>query len=231
VRALVVKPHALSDPGLVGARAGELGFQLVGHVADRDGPPPRPEDFDFVIVMGSPWSVYGAEVEPWIEGVLDLIRRAVRRDVPVLGICFGAQAFAQALGGEVRKADRPEVGWQRVATIAPDLIEDGPWFMWHSDTFDLPPGARLLATTESSPQAYTLGRHLLVQFHPEVTAEILDSWIEVDPSDLELHGIDPEALVGETAARLADAEARAARLLDRFLGGTWMGPRIAEPMA
>jgi GMP synthase-like glutamine amidotransferase len=224
VRALVVKPHTLSDPGLVGAHARELGFQMVRHVADLEGPPPRPDDFDFVIVMGSPWSVYGAEVEPWIEGVLDLIRQAVEREVPVLGICFGAQAFAQAMGGEVRKADHPEVGWQRVATDLPDLIEEGPWFMWHSDTFDLPPSARLLASTEASPQAYSLGRHLLVQFHPEVTAEILDSWIQEDPSDLNRQGIDPAALVGETAARLAEAEARAARLLDRFLGGAWMGP-------
>lgn len=217
-RGLVVKQHELSSPGLIGEHAERLDVDLVARVASRE-PLPSAEEFDFVVAMGSPYSVYGPQVQPWIEGELALIRRAVERDVPFLGICFGAQAFAAALGGEVRKNDRAELGWRTVRSDAPHLVEEGPWFMWHSDTFALPDGARLLARTDEGPQAYALGPHLLVQFHPEVTATIVRSWMDMDPSDFVANGLDPDEVVAETSRQLPEAAGRAARLFDRFLAG------------
>jgi GMP synthase-like glutamine amidotransferase len=219
MRGLLIKQQRLSEPGLIASCAGELGVQLVAHVPSEEGPFPPLERFDFIVATGAAWSVYGPEVEPWIGEELNLLREAVHRGVPVLGICFGAQAFARALGGDVHKADRPEVGWNKVQTDAPDLIPEGPWFMWHSDGFTIPSGATLLAYTDVCPQAFALGPHLLVQFHPEVTPELLESWMHEDVSDFERTGTDPAAVLEETTHRQPEARRRAGALLDRFLQG------------
>jgi GMP synthase-like glutamine amidotransferase len=215
----LIKQHRLSEPGLIDTCAREMGVQLFPHVPLEDGPFPPVDGIDFVVAMGAAWSVYGPEVEPWIGGELQLLREAVERGVPVLGICFGAQAFSRALGGDVRKADRPEVGWNQVHTDAPDLIPEGPWFMWHSDEFTIPAGATELARTDVCPQAFTLGPHLLVQFHPEVTPELLELWMSQDVSDFDDAGQDPKAVLEETVRRQPEARERAGALLDRFLRG------------
>jgi GMP synthase-like glutamine amidotransferase len=218
VRALVVKPHRLSATGFVGDRLRERGVELIDHVASEDGPPAALDGFDAVVVMGAPWSVYGPEVAPWIDPVLELLRDADRRGVGVLGVCFGAQAMAAALGAEVRKAARPELGWREVETEDPDVVPAGPWFMWHSDTFDLPAGAREVAQTELGPQAFTAGPHVCVQFHPEVDAAVVAAWMDHDPSDFVQAGLSVGDVLAETARREREAEARAAALVDAFLG-------------
>ncbi|HEY1332376.1 MAG TPA: gamma-glutamyl-gamma-aminobutyrate hydrolase family protein [Actinomycetota bacterium] len=219
MRALVVMHDRLSLPGLIGERAEERGFELVGHVPAEDGPLPAPEAFDAVIPMGSPWSVYGPEVAGWIEDELGLLRLAVERDVPVFGVCFGAQAFAKAMGGEVRKGDVAEVGFHEVRTDAPDVVPPGPWFMWHGDTFTPPPGARVLATTDAGPQAYAFGRHLLVHFHPEVREDIVRMWLGKDVEAPQRYGFDADELLADIRARSDGSRARAAALFDRFLDG------------
>jgi GMP synthase-like glutamine amidotransferase len=217
VRILVVKPHRLSATGFVGERFRERGVELVDHVASEDGPPPRLEGFGGMLVMGAPWSVYGPEVEPWIDPFLGLLREADRRRIGVFGVCFGAQAMAAALGAEVRKAERPELGWREVQTSDVEALPGGPWFMWHSDTFDLPDGARELARTPLGPQAFTLGPHLCVQFHPEVDANVVSDWLDHDPSDFLRDGVSPDAVIAETARREREARMRAAVLVDGFL--------------
>jgi GMP synthase-like glutamine amidotransferase len=217
VRALVLKPHAYSYPGLIGEAATERGIELVEHVASEDERIPEVDGFDLLVCMGAPWSVYGDEVAPWIGTALERFRSAVQRDVPVLGICFGAQAFAEALGGEARRALATEVGWRQVETDDAAVVPPGPWFMWHSDTFTLPPGARELARTPVGPQAFALGPHLCVQFHPEITPWILGAWIEHDDEDFRRNGVDPERVLEQTRAELGRARVRARELLNRVL--------------
>jgi len=219
MRALVLKPHRLSLAGHVGQALLERGVVLVDHVLSEDGPPPSVEGFDIVLVMGAPWSVYDQDVAPWIGGALDGIRDAVEHHVPLLGICFGAQAFAQAIGGRARPAEDHEVGWREVRTDDPSLISTGPWFMWHGDTFDLPEGAISVAWTDVGVQAYTFGPHMCVQFHPEATTEIVAAWLEHDDGDIRRAGLDPADLLAETRRREPETRARAAALVDRFLGG------------
>jgi len=216
MKALVVKPHRLSATGFVGERLLELGAELFDHVASEDGTPPNLDGFDAVLVMGAPWSVYGEHVEPWIDGVLDLLREADRRGIGVLGVCFGAQAMAAAFGGEVRHAGAAELGWRLVETSDRALVPPGPWFMWHSDTFDLPPGATEIARTSLGPQAFVIGPHVCVQFHPEANAGVVASWMDVDPSDFVTAGLALEDVLAETRAREAEARMRAAALVDRF---------------
>src|SRR5205085_2336085 len=123
----------LSLAGMVGHALEKRGATLIDHVLSEDGAPPSPTGFDALLVMGAPWSVYGDEVAPWIGDALAAIRESVDREVPVLGVCFGAQAFAEALGGQARPALRHEIGWHLVDTRDPELIPAGPWFMWHGD--------------------------------------------------------------------------------------------------
>lgn len=217
MRVLVLKPHELADPGLVGASLRQHGSELVEHVLADEGPPPPLDGFDAVVVMGAPWSVYGDEVRAWIGGLLDRLREAVDRDVPVLGICFGAQAFAEANGGWVARARDTEVGLHEVATTDASVIPAGPWFMWHGDTFGPPDGASVIASTGSGPQAYVLGPHLLVQFHPEATAEIVERWLAYDDADFRDVGVEPTEILDEMRAIETDARGRARALVERFL--------------
>jgi GMP synthase-like glutamine amidotransferase len=141
----------------------------------------------------------------------------VRADVPVLGICFGSQILARALGGEAMRAQRSEIGWVPIRTRDPGLVGEGPWFQWHHDTFTPPAGAVLLAESAAGPQAFTVGRSLAVQFHPEVTTEIVEDWVSLGLEQLARHGIDPDRLLAETRERETENRPRAWRLLDAFL--------------
>ena len=100
--------------------------------------------YDLVVLMGSPWSVYEDRVQGWMRPELEFIRRRLAAGVPMLGICFGAQAMSAALGGEVSHATRPEYGWTNVGSNT-EQIADGPWFQFHHDEFTVPEGAVELA--------------------------------------------------------------------------------------
>ena len=110
--------------------------------------------------------------------------------MPILGICFGAQALASALGGCVHKLSTPEVGWVTVASNDSERIPAGPWLAWHEDGFTLPPLAYELASNPFGVQAFCHCRHLAVQFHPEVTPEIVEGWARSDHEDLAAGGRD-----------------------------------------
>ncbi|MCF2525827.1 type 1 glutamine amidotransferase [Yinghuangia soli] len=224
MRALIIRHDHPSDAGFVGERLLARGFELTEILVvpeeSKDDPRvtvdwPDPHGFDAVVSLGAPWSVYDADtIGTWIGGELALLRDAFDADIPVLGICFGAQAMATALGGAVERAPYPEIGWTPVQTDAPGLVPEGPWFEWHFDRIVLPPGAKELARTDVGPQAFTVGRSLCVQFHPEVTPQIVQAWME-DGGDEEAtaYGFDPAELV----LPLEGARERAHALVDAFL--------------
>jgi GMP synthase-like glutamine amidotransferase len=144
--------------------------------------------------------------------------------VPVLGICFGGQMLATAVGGRVERAPSPEIGWTPISRTAPSpLLPPGPWFEWHYDRFLLPPGVPSLATTglgggETATQAFTFGRSLGLQFHPEVTETVLEAWLSHGGTDeLAAIGLDPARMLRETRALAGDAAARAHELVRRFV--------------
>ncbi|MEU6139668.1 type 1 glutamine amidotransferase [Streptomyces sp. NPDC047081] len=228
-RALVVRHDHASLSGPVGGRLAQLGYvldELTVVPEERYATPavrfvfPDPTAYDLVVLLGAPWSVYDrASVGPWIDGELRMLRTAHASDVPVLGICFGAQALATALGGRVERAPRPEIGWTEIDTDAPDLVPEGPWFQWHFDRFTTPPGAAELARSAVGPQAFRAGRSLGVQFHPELTEETLRMWLDLGGRrEAERHGVDPDRLLAETVARGDSSRERAHALVDGFLG-------------
>ncbi len=180
---------------------------------------PDPTDYDAIVPMGAPWSVYDeSTIGAWILEELSFLRKAHDSDVPVLGICFGGQALAAALGGSVERAETAEVGWYSIETDEPDLVDAGPWFEWHHDRWQAPPGARVIARTAASEQAFVIGRSLAVQFHPELHPEMLQGWLDNGGSVyLESHGEDAAALMAETVRTAEQAAARTRQLVDRFL--------------
>jgi GMP synthase (glutamine-hydrolysing) len=145
-------------------------------------------EFAGLIVMGGPMGAYDDDVHHWLREEKRLLREAVEADVPVWGVCLGAQLLAASLGAEVRQGPRAEVGILPVEltpAAAGDPVFAGlpprfPTLQWHSDTFELPEGATLLA---SSPaylnQAFVVRRAYGLQFHLEVGPELLAEWAEV----------------------------------------------------
>lgn len=176
--------------------------------------------FAGVIALGSQRSAYDDHVG-WVRQELDELARAVDAEVPVLGICFGAQALARSLGAQVSRAASTEIGWLKVTSSRPDLIPEGPWFTWHSDVFSLPYGATLLARNEHSAQAFAHGPHLGVQFHPEVTPEIIGRWLKLAEEQNVID--DGSQELGRTPSHYPAARAHAMQLFDR-----WYAASIAE---
>ncbi len=215
MRVAVIKHHDIDDAGFIGAAFAARGAELIVHLIPDDGPMPPLDGIDHVIVLGAAWSVYDREtIGHWIDAELEWLRAADAAGVPVLGICFGSQALAAAMGGQVRAAPRMEIGWTMIEPLERGEIEAGPWMEFHSDQCILPPGARLLARTDICAQAFTIGQHLAVQFHPEVDGAQLKRWLDAGgDAEAERQGLDPAALVAQTVAKEPDASRRADRLV------------------
>lgn len=196
--------------GLVAEWAARRGIALETVRVDR-GELPERRDHAFAVVLGSSASVATRE-HGWVEDVVSWLRGADAARLPVLGICFGAQALAAALGGRVHRLPEREIGWVTVETDDPERIPPGPWMTWHEDGIELPPLAYELARNRFGVQAFCHCRHLAVQFHPEVTPEIAAAWTHSEaPPEL-----DREQLARDTVAHGHAAAARATRLFDGF---------------
>jgi GMP synthase-like glutamine amidotransferase len=200
----------LAPPALLGEWLEQRGVRY--EVRDvTKAPMPTLDGFAFVASLGSEESANDSRVA-WVAPEIALLRAAVARAVPVLGLCFGGQALSIALGGEVARARTPQIGWFELSGATPEL-PSGPWFHWHYEQLAVPPGAHPLAHSDVGPAAYRLGPHLGVQFHPEVTTAVIASWARSE-SGLDKLGIDPASLVAESERRAPAARVRAWELFD-----------------
>lgn len=218
MRVIVLRHHDEDDPGLVGADLEARGADVVVHPVVDHGTFPDPEGFDVGIVLGSKWSVYDRpSVGGWIDGELDWLRRADRHGVPILGICFGAQALSTALGGSVEPAPRIEIGWTMIEPTEP-AITSGPWFQFHGDRCLPPADATVLAVNEIGVQAFVLRRNLAVQFHPEIDRPQLERWIDDGGGEaMRSAGVDIDATLAETDRRVPAARLQVHRLVSYHL--------------
>jgi GMP synthase (glutamine-hydrolysing) len=141
---------------------------------------------DLLIGLGGPVSVYEADRYPWITHELRLFERRISARRPLLGICLGAQMLASVLGSKVFAGPK-ELGWTPLrlteegkrSVVAPLSAESTSMLHWHGDTFDLPVGATLLASTEQvSQQVFTWERFALAfQCHPEIRHQNIEAWL------------------------------------------------------
>lgn len=145
--------------------------------------PDDPHAFSGIALMGGPMSVN--DDLPWIAAVLSLIRAAAGADIPVIGHCLGGQLLAKAMGGVVTRNPVKEIGWGRVdLETAADArrwfgadVTSFDSFHWHGETFSVPPGGvRLASSAYCANQAFAAGPHLGMQFHLEMTPELIRSW-------------------------------------------------------
>lgn len=170
-------------------------------------PPLGADDVDAIISMGGDDSAYDEANVPWIATERELLRSALQRRIPILGVCFGAQILAIAAGGRGFRAENHEIGWTRVDyldTAEEDrmgriLVRSPDVFQFHYDTFALPDGAVLLGQTDGMVQAYRIGdRAWGVQFHIEADPGLIYAWLGMYADELQDKGADADAIAADT---------------------------------
>jgi GMP synthase (glutamine-hydrolysing) len=187
---------------------------------------------DLIVVLGGPIGAYEELAYPFLGQELALLERRLTAARPTLGICLGAQLIARALGAQVYPAPAKEIGWDEL-----QLSEAGrngplghftgvPVLHWHSDTFDLPPGAELLASTKICPnQAFGLGHQVLAcQFHPEISGRGFERWLVGHAVEIAgVPGISPAALRRDTERLAPQAARRGEACLSEWLAALYNG--------
>ena len=192
---------------------------------------PSLEGYDGLVVLGGPMSVNEADRLPHLRTEMQLIEQAMRRDLPVLGICLGAQLIAKTLGAAVYPNERKEIGWYDVSPteeaekdpLLTEFQDSEKIFQWHGDTFDLPRSSCHLAFSSlCANQAFRYGSNVYgFQFHLEVDEPMIQRWLRVADNKKEIAAlgadITPESIHSETAAHIARLKELSARVFGEFI--------------
>lgn len=179
------------------------GFSIDSINAQKDELPDDLERFAGIVILGGPVAVY--DDHSYLVEEQNLVRRAIKNRIPLLGICLGSQLIAQAAGGRVYRGLKKEIGWYDVS-LTPAGSSDvflglgsgrHRVFQWHGDTYDPPRGATVLATSELYPQAFRVGSAIGIQFHLEVDEALIQRWMheyraELEREDLQIDSILPK---------------------------------------
>jgi GMP synthase-like glutamine amidotransferase len=196
--------------------------------------PREPRAFSGIGVMGGAMSAN--DELPWIPPLLELLRNAVRQDIPVIGHCLGGQLMSRAFGGTVRVNPVREIGWGQVRVAENGVARE--WlgglqafetFQWHGDTFSIPPGAtRVLEGEHCVNQAFALGKHFAMQCHVEMTSELIASWVSTGGEEISAHRTSPavqapEEIQQDVEPRLERLHQVADRIYERWAEGLSRG--------
>jgi GMP synthase-like glutamine amidotransferase len=218
-RLLVVEHGSHAPAGLLADWAASRSLRIRTVALHAGEPLPAAPDCDAVAILGSELTAYD-DTLPWLAGELALIERMLAASVPVLGICFGAQALARVLGARLYRLPEPEIGWAEVASEHPAVAE-GPWLSWHRDAFELPAGAAQIAANAVCVQGFCYGPHAALQFHPEATQPIAASWLRFAAP---LGEAITSALFRDANGAWEQAAAHAHGLFSAWLDGALAGP-------
>jgi GMP synthase-like glutamine amidotransferase len=220
--------HRYAGLGVFAAPLDAGGHECVEWTPESE-PAPSAAGVDALIVLGGRARVGAEDVHPWLRAEKELVRTALHAEIPVLGVCLGAQVLATVSGGATRQAVRPEIGWHEIrltrAGAADPVIGVLPErfhaFEWHYDEFLLPPRAVSLARSSACFQAFRLRDHRAwgIQFHPEAAGDDLGTWLDGWHSDRGAvrTGLDPQEIRRETAARIQGSNERGRAIVERFL--------------
>jgi GMP synthase (glutamine-hydrolysing) len=226
-QALALRHVAFEDLGTLGPVLAGRGYGVEYREAGDGLAGLDPLAPDLLVVLGGPIGACDDALYPFVGEEAALLARRLAAGRPTLGICLGAQLMARALGARVYPGPAAEIGWAPLALTAAGAAspvrhlagDRTSMFHWHGDTFDLPAGATLLASTAAIPhQVYSHGRHALAfQCHPELAAGALEQWLIGHAVELGQAGVDPRTLRAETARHAAALAAAAARCLGEWL--------------
>lgn len=228
MKVCILQHDHVSPPGPIAEHFAHLGYEVEEHriveahmydTPNVDFDFPDPSTYDVLVVMGAPWGAWDDNtIGRWLAPEMEWLRKADTEGVPVLGVCFGGQLLARTHGGSVARAPRPEIGWTAIWSQRPEIVGPGPWFEFHYDRWEVPPGAEEIARNSRASQAFILRRNLAVQFHPEVTAASFLGWLGNGGRALvEADEQDPDVLYQHTLAEQEAAAQRAYELVDSFL--------------
>jgi GMP synthase (glutamine-hydrolysing) len=234
--AIIVQHLAIETIGTLGPLLEELGYQLKFYLAGRDDLEEiNPQAPDLAVIMGGPVGVYDADEYPFLHSELRWLRTRLTADLPTLGFCLGAQLIAAALGARVYPGHLTELGWSEIwsteGTQNHPVAElcCGKVLHWHGDTFDLPAGAQLLASSAHYPhQAFSLGRALALQFHVEIEPVGLEQWFIAFTGDIRKHGSDTlKRLRQDTHDEAPGVKSRSEAFLRRWLDSVLLSQQAA----
>jgi GMP synthase-like glutamine amidotransferase len=191
MKSLIIMHVESEGPGTLGSFLESEGVSLhTVRLYEGEVLPTGLRDFNAIISMGGPMNVYEDERYPFLFQEAALLVKALDAEVPILGICLGAQMIARAAGAFVTKSPKKEVGWLKVRltdhgrhdALFQGLPSSMEVLQWHEDMFQVPDGGQLLATSEDCPnQAFRYSKAYGLQFHVEVTREILSQWFAETP--------------------------------------------------
>ena len=218
----------LGGGALVNELLAQRGYDVHEHVVTKELDRPNDSasfpdaaDYDLLVPMGSIRSLTNTdEIDRWIFEEIDMVRAAHARGTPMLGVCFGGQLLAAALGGKVEQAPVTEIGWYELFTVdgTANPAGPGPWFQWHHDRFTPPPDAEVLAVNDNAAQLFRLGRSVGTQFHPEVTYTHLDGFLSGATAEyLDEYGLDPQQLLDDMRAHEKRNAQQCGALIEWFL--------------
>jgi GMP synthase-like glutamine amidotransferase len=175
----------------------------------------KTENFDALVILGGPMGVYEAEKYPFLKWEMELIRKNYS-EKPILGICLGAQLIAAALGEKVYPYIK-EIGWRKVKRVADvPLPAEIEVFQWHGDTFDLPNNAELIYEGEEvKNQCFIAEKALALQFHVEMTLELIEKWVS---SEKTLSEEEKRRIVEESREKIKEHQKLCETFVDFFLG-------------
>jgi GMP synthase (glutamine-hydrolysing) len=198
------------------------GYVLNKVLAPTEPIPHSATEFSAIILLGGPMSVY--EGIPFLNKEQSLIRDAFRRNIPILGVCLGSQLIAGALGGTVYKGAKKEIGWYDVKITDKGLnnlfkgIEKKELrvFQWHGDTYTLPQDAVVLAYSDLYPQAFRIGSAYGLQFHLEVTTQMIKAWTEEYGNEIRKEGIESEKIIARTSNEIEELNKKSSLVWSNF---------------
>jgi GMP synthase (glutamine-hydrolysing) len=228
MRVLAVVHYRQAAAGVFAEPAAAAGHELVEWLP-HEQPPPAHDSLGAAMVFGGPMNVDEEHEHAWLRAEKRFLRELLERGTPTLGVCLGSQLVAEAAGGEVWRADRPEIGWHEIELtpegaadpllgVLPERFES---FQYHHYEWLEPPGGVTLARSALALQAFRLGNRPVwgLQFHPEVTEPDLRSWFDDwhdDPVAVAT-GLDPEAIRAESTGKIGTWNDSGRALSERFL--------------